>query len=477
MLYCVQVLDWIIFVYFFVNKAKKKMCWVHIWIDFDVQMFELPCEYTHVVVKDIVGNQELEILDQQITKERISVDSNTFKGVIDEEKDAEHRGLNEDIDHHHAQTKKYEHPELEADWDSTSDQFQHNDFNAVLEYHDFTMVNFYANWCSHCRNFAPTWKEAEDRTDQMEFRDKNGAVVATKLLRVNCVDFGFVHLNLFYFTLFYFILYCYCQTTPKKKELCASIGIRAYPTVRLYKHDKSFTQYTGPREVQGIVNFITDFIHNEDTGKHEVVTHHSSLQEGCRVHGELLVRRVPGYFLLEADSKLDSLDPRMTNVSHRVNHLYIVGDRDAMRDYVKNTASKVTQDILKNVQPMKRANFITSKAHTAPQHYLNVIPTRFDDKVVVYQATVQSHIADVEITSVPQARFQYIFSPLSIHINTKGRPLYDFLTSVFAIIGGTYTFISLLDKFWDSVSVRLKKNIGKLDKPIKKLLIFFWLKI
>jgi len=186
------------------------------------------------------------------------------------------------------------------------------------------------------------------------------------------------------------------------------------------------------------------------------------LEEGCRVHGELQVRRVPGYFLLEADSKLDSLDPRMTNVSHRVNHLYIVGDRGAMRDYVKNTASQVTRDILKNVQPMKFANFITTKAHTAPQHYLNVIPTRFDNKVVVYQSTVQSHLADVEITSVPQARFQYIFSPLSILVSTDSRPFYDFLTSVFAIIGGTYTFISLVDKFWDSVSVRFKDKIGKL---------------
>ncbi|ETO18609.1 hypothetical protein RFI_18656, partial [Reticulomyxa filosa] len=55
--------------------TKKK----HIWIDFDVHMFELPCEHTHVIVKDIVGNHELEILDQKISKERIGLDSNEFK--------------------------------------------------------------------------------------------------------------------------------------------------------------------------------------------------------------------------------------------------------------------------------------------------------------------------------------------------------------------------------------------------------------
>ncbi|ETO21548.1 hypothetical protein RFI_15655, partial [Reticulomyxa filosa] len=332
------------------------------------------------------------------------------KGLLDEDKDAEHRGLNKDIDHHLAHIEKSAHPELEADWDSTSDHFQHTDFNAVLEYHDFTVVNFYANWCIHCRHFAPTWKEAEEETDRMEFRDKNREVVVAKLLRVNCVDFG---------------------------DLCARIGIRAYPTVRLYKHDKSFTQYTGPREKQSIINFVKDFIHNEDTGKHEVVAHHRLLQEGCRVHGELLVRRVPGYFFLEAESKLDSLDPFMTNVSHRVNHLHIVGDRAAMQDYAKRTASQVTRDIFKNTEPMKSTSFITFKPHTAPQHYLNVIPTRFDDK--------------------------YVFSPLSIKVSTKGRPLYDFLTSVFAII-----VTKICSLFWFLFERKTKIKIQNIKFKKKK---------
>merc|ERR1712129_159675 len=264
----------------------------------------------------------------------------------------------------------------------------------------------------------------------------NGNEVIAKMLRINCVSF---------------------------QSKCAEIGIRAYPTLRMYKEDGNFALYRGERKGDALLDFITKFINSEaiqvESG---IVSHHASLEEGCRVHGELKVRRVPGYFLLEADSSLDSLEPSMTNVSHRVNHLWFIDDRQALKDYVTTTARHVTSDVLANVQPMKQTEFASYKPHMAPQHYLNVIPTVFDEKVVVYQATVQSHIADVKVTDVPQARFSYQFSPMTIKISTQGRPFYDFLTSVFAIVGGTYTFVSLVDRFWDSMSSKYKSGMGKL---------------
>ena len=111
---------------------------------------------------------------------------------------------------------------------------------------------------------------------------------------------------------------------------------------------------------------------------------------------------------------------------------------------------------------MKQTEFTSYKPHMAPQHYLNVIPTIFDESVIVYQSTVQSHIADVKISDIPQARFSYRFSPMTIKVSTRGRPFYDFMTSVFAIVGGTYTFVSLVDRFWDTMSARYKDARGKL---------------
>eukprot|EP01083_Nonionella_stella_P020772 57646_1 len=407
----------------------------HIWIDFDVVMHELPCKYTKVVVRDIVGQQELDILDQRVTKERTDVRSGNFKGIHNELNIGQDKGGGDRHNGHNAQGE-WEHPELESDWITTSDEFKHTDFDAVIKYHDFTFINFYAEWCIHCRRFAPTWIEAESRADALTFRDKNRNEVIAKLLRINCVSF---------------------------QEVCARLGIRAYPTVRMYKRDGTFAVYHGERKLDPILDFFRKFVESEAIQvESEMVSHHSSIEEGCRVHGELKVRRVPGYFLLEADSTLDSLEPAMTNVSHRVNHLWFLDDRQALKNYVKNTARHVTKDILKNVQPMKQSEFAAYKAHMAPQHYLNVIPTIFDDTVIVYQSTVQSHIADVAPTDIPQARFSYQFSPMTIKVSTKGRPFYDFLTSVFAIVGGTYTFVSLVDRFWDTMSSKYKSGMGKL---------------
>jgi len=45
---------------------------------------------------------------------------------------------------------------------------------------------------------------------------------------------------------------------------------------------------------------------------------------------------------------------------------------------------------------------------------------------------------------VPEARFSYDLSPMSVLITRKGKPMYEFVTSICAIIGGTFTVFSLL---------------------------------
>eukprot|EP01083_Nonionella_stella_P233188 821897_1 len=246
-------------------------------------MHELPCKYSKVVVRDIIGQQELDILDKKLTKERTDVRSGDFKGIHRDENKIKNTveiiPNNADIRHSHNQNGDWVHPEFEADWITTSDEFKHTDFEAVIKYHDFTFVNFYAEWCIHCRRFAPTWIDAETKADAMTLKNKNGQEMVAKLLRINCVSF---------------------------QDVCARIGIRAYPTIRMYKKDGTFAAYRGERKLDPLLDYFRKFIENESgininkEGRNNIVSDHKLIEEGCRIHGELKVRRVPGYFLLEA---------------------------------------------------------------------------------------------------------------------------------------------------------------------------------
>jgi len=118
-------------------------------INFDIFMYDLPCKYLKIGVWDKFGEEKMNSSDQfhyipvdnkgqhkgmAYTKEEISLleQADTVTDVTDTEK-----------------------KELDSDWSSSSDHFKHKDFHAAVTFHEFTMVNFFAEWCSHCRKFHP----------------------------------------------------------------------------------------------------------------------------------------------------------------------------------------------------------------------------------------------------------------------------------------------------------------------------------
>lgn len=44
----------------------------------------------------------------------------------------------------------------------------------------------------------------------------------------------------------------------------------------------------------------------------------------------------------------------------------------------------------------------------------------------------------------PEARFSYDISPMSVVISSDGKPLYQFVTSICAVIGGTFTVVGII---------------------------------
>ncbi len=77
--------------------------------------------------------------------------------------------------------------------------------------------------------------------------------------------------------------------------------------------------------------------------------------------------------------------------------------------------------------------------------------------------THQYRIAGVPKLKVPQAKFSYNLAPVEVRVNKAGMPFYEYLTSMLAIVGGSFTVIGLMQGTMHTVSKKIRKeNQGKL---------------
>lgn len=395
-------------------------------INFDITMYDLPCKYLKLAVYDKYGEEKINSTDQF---NYIPMDhQGQYKGMSytkDEISALEEADATNDV-------SEAERKELDSDWSSSSDHFKHDDFNKVVTFHDFTLVNFYADWCVHCRQFYPQWMEASERiNEKMQFSDGENRQTTVKMLRINCVDFG---------------------------EQCQKAKIAAFPSIRLYKRDGSFEAFSQKRSIENIIGFLTSSIRNS----HLIAAqHHALFNEGCQVQGTLRVARVPGHFHLQAEAFGNvNVNPAMTNVSHLVNHLSF-GDKEA-RKWAER--QRIPREMVGHINPLDGKKFTVSRFHEAPQHYLKVVSTHVQGKSeVFYQMTHTDRVRKLRERkdAAPQARFTYDFSPMSVVVKAKSKRWYEFLTSLFAILGGTYTVIELCSGAVDTVQTAVKDAMGK----------------
>lgn len=397
-------------------------------INFDITLYDLPCKYLKVGAFDKFGEEKLDA-------------SNNFHYVPIDHTGA-HRSAAYTQDEIAAleatdqatDVSDDEKKDLDADWSSTSDSFHHTDFHAAVTFHDFTIVNFFAEWCVHCRKFSPMWAEAANRvSEKMTFTDAEGRETTVKFLKMNCVAFG-----------------------PQ----CQQEKIAAFPSMRLYKRSGSFEAFQQKRTIDNIISFLTTTIKNS----HAIVArHHSMFTEGCNVQGNLKVPRVPGHLYLQAEPYGDvNVNPAITNVSHAVNH-FSFGDRNAQLVAQK---AKLPKEMISHIAPLDGKKFVVERFHEAPQHYLKVVSTKVQNsKETFYQLTHTDRVRKLKRENhegaAPQARFTWDFSPMSVEVKAKHKPWYEFLTSLFAILGGTYTIVELCSGAVDTVGAAVKEAMGK----------------
>jgi hypothetical protein len=110
---------------------------------------------------------------------------------------------------------------------------------------------------------------------------------------------------------------------------------------------------------------------------------------------------------------------------------------------------------VKSLERMNGNVYVTDKLHAAFHHYIKVVSTTLDiggrytgdNALLAYQMVQSSQIMSYEENDVPEARFSYDLSPMSVTISNRGKHWYEFITSICAIIGGTFTVLGLVNGF------------------------------
>mmetsp|Transcript_75994 Transcript_75994/g.220722 ORF Transcript_75994/g.220722 Transcript_75994/m.220722 type:complete len:486 (+) Transcript_75994:99-1556(+) len=389
-------------------------------LNFDVDLYDIECRNLKVVVYAQSSKERTSTWAQDFWLRSIDAKGRAFGMAIkpDDHTEEEIRGETA----HQALVQKLVQEEgqaeLDADWSNSHDGFRHSSFEHIVQAHDFTFINFFAGWCGHCQQFAPLWAaiaqkvNGDENTPSMKFKDRDAEERSVRMIKMNCVDFA---------------------------EVCHQQGIDAYPTLRMYKADGTFSVYEGKRDEAEIIRWIERLLKMKSYGWSK---DHETFEKGCNAKGRLVVPRVPGHLELMMGGGDQNLNTRMTNVSHFVRHLSFSDPNDGK--FHRKTWAGMPRDVVRHTAPIDGTAFITGGAHQTWIHDMKVVSTVSSSGLVAYQFHHTRRLSSVAEDVVPQVQFFFDMEPFSIHIRNDDKRWYEFATSLMAIMGGCFVVMRLM---------------------------------
>jgi len=389
-------------------------------LNFNISVPQIPCEYATIDIYDVLGEN------------RLNVSKNVEKWALDESGVKRlFQGRNRE-----QQDIKYDehHPELEVLHANGihAIPLDQDSFPDYLRGHENVFANFYAPWCIWCQRLAPVWEAFAEEVEKDN--------LSIQVISIDCVE---------------------------NKDLCTEQQIQAFPTLRLFKNGERFLQdYKMDRKVETLKSFVKEKLDLHERMKEwpaERVEkyHETKYHPGCVLSGFLLVNKVPGHFHIEARSKHHDINAPMTNVSHIVHSLSF--GRPLDKKFEKNLQKYVPEHLVQ-MNFLRGQKFIDDQPHQAHHHYIKVINTHYNFKsnplttsrVDTYQYLPQTSVMHYDDQGIPEAKFAYDISPMIVSVKKKGKRWYDFVTSICAIIGGTFTVLGLFNSIFHHV---LKKKL------------------
>ncbi|KAJ6940865.1 protein disulfide-isomerase A6 [Populus alba x Populus x berolinensis] len=205
----------------------------------------------------------------------------------------------------------------------TADNF--NDI--VLDENKDVLVEFYAPWCGHCKNLAPTYEKVATA-----FKSEEDVVVA----------------NL---------------EADKYKDLAEKYGVSGFPTLKFFpKGNKAGEEYEGGRDLDDFVAFINEKAGTSRDGKGQL-TSKAGIVESLGV----LVKE----FVAAGDdekkavfSRIEEEVEKLKGSTARHGKIYLKAAKTCMvkgADYAKNEIERLQRILEKSISPAKADEFTLKK--------------------------------------------------------------------------------------------------------------------
>ncbi|XP_061899754.1 endoplasmic reticulum-Golgi intermediate compartment protein 1 isoform X2 [Entelurus aequoreus] len=200
----------------------------------------------------------------------------------------------------------------------------------------------------------------------------------------------------------------------------------------------------------------------DEMGRHEVGHIDNSMKvplsqgAGCRFEGEFTINKVPGNFHVSTHSATaQPQSPDMTHIIHKL----AFGEKLQMLK------------VQGAFNALGGADKLSSNPLASHDYILKIVPTVYEDLSGRRRFSYQYTVANKEYVAyshtgriIPAIWYRYDLSPITVKYTERRQPLYRFITTICAIVGGTFTVAGIIDSCIFTASEAWKKiQIGKMS--------------
>jgi hypothetical protein len=194
----------------------------------------------------------------------------------------------------------------------------------------------------------------------------------------------------------------------------------------------------------------------DDLGRHEVGFHDNTFKTpendgvGCRINATFKIARVPGNFHISTHSVPNQ--PTNGDMKHVIHELTFGDSIKGFRRIPNRRAFR----------PLRRFNNTNRPNRASHDYLLKIVPTIYEDlrqnRLYPYQFTFfYREFNTLQQGMVPAIWFRYDIMPITVKYSERRQKFYTFITSICAVVGGSFTVASILDSIIFTASGIFKK--------------------